>query len=202
MLKIKSAHLKSAGFQCFKNRRAALNLLSNHNSLVEDVLSAFPDKSYESWVHSEQGIVSLNSRCWSRQNTGNIENHSPALLYLLFYKFSPSRLAQQPLSGGKSLLSILILWTVHSDILQETARPYFHLHKRKTTYLRSCCQMMLEQLWMPQERVHTQRKVESGSSLSLPEVSKNTAPLQVSAVCPLTKVLLTWVCYYQCHAVT
>lgn len=74
--------------------------------------------------------------------------------------------------------------------------------REKTTYLRSCCQMMLEQLWMPQERVHTQRKVESGSSLSLPEVSKNTAPVQVSAVCPLTKVLLTWVCYYQCHAVT
>lgn len=91
-LKIKSAHLKClkpACFSCFKNKRAAFNLLSNHSSLVEDVLSAFSDKSYKSGVHSEQGIVSLNSRCRNRQNTESTENHSPALLYLRFSNSPP-----------------------------------------------------------------------------------------------------------------
>lgn len=31
-----------------KKKRAAFNLLSNHSSLVEDVLPAFSDKSYKS----------------------------------------------------------------------------------------------------------------------------------------------------------
>lgn len=131
-LKIKSAHLKClkpACFSCFKNKRAAFNLLSNHSSLVEDVLSAFSDKSYKSWVHSEQGIASLNSRCRNRQNTESTENHSPALLYLRFSN-SPPQDWHSNLSVEANLffLSILILWTVHPDTWQETPRPYFHLH--------------------------------------------------------------------------
>lgn len=73
----------------FQKQKYAFNLLSNHSSLVEGVLSAFPDKNYKSWVHSEQGIVSLNSRCRNRQNTGSTENHSPALLYLPFTNSLP-----------------------------------------------------------------------------------------------------------------
>lgn len=64
-------------------------MLSNHSSLVKDVLSAFPDKSYKSWVHYEQGIVSLNSRCRNRQNTGSTENHPSVLLNLCFTNSPP-----------------------------------------------------------------------------------------------------------------
>lgn len=82
-----------------------MNLLSNHSSLVEDVLLAFPDKSYKSWVHPEQGIVSPNSRCRSRQNTGSKENHSPALLYHFLIN-SPSQDWHSNLSVEANLFSV------------------------------------------------------------------------------------------------
>lgn len=76
-----------------------------NSSLCFDALSPLLVKGYRFWDHSERGIWilgSLNSRCRHSDKTQGCTQHLFAtVLYFVFFKFSSSILAWQPLNGGR-----------------------------------------------------------------------------------------------------